>query len=141
MRGCVRLILIASTVVESVAVAQAGEPAAPRDPMVSASAARNPAQRAIKDEQSSVRTAIDRVAYAVDGTEYSNGEDRGMWNPDTSGQQGAMQVSKAAAADVGGGDRFDLIQNRAIGRDYLGMLFRRYKNWPDAIVAYNWGMG
>jgi hypothetical protein len=52
-----------------------------------------------------------------------------------------MQVTEAAAADVGGGDRFDLIQNRAIGRDYLALLFRRYKNWPDAIAAYNWGMG
>jgi hypothetical protein len=52
-----------------------------------------------------------------------------------------MQVTEAAAADVGGGDRFDVIHNRAIGRDYLALLFRRYKNWPDAIAAYNWGMG
>jgi hypothetical protein len=52
-----------------------------------------------------------------------------------------MQVTEAAAADVGGGDRFDLIQNRVIGRDYLALLFRRYQNWPDAIAAYNWGMG
>jgi hypothetical protein len=52
-----------------------------------------------------------------------------------------MQVTEAAAADVGGGDRFDLVQNRAIGRDYLALLFRRYNNWPDTIAAYNWGMG
>jgi hypothetical protein len=52
-----------------------------------------------------------------------------------------MQVTEAAAADVGGGNRFDLIQNRTIGRDYLALLFTRYKNWPDAIAAYNWGMG
>ena len=64
-----------------------------------------------------------------------------MWGPEPSGPQGPMQVTEAAAADVGGGDRFDLIQNRAIGRDYLALLFRRYKNWPDAIAAYNWGMG
>ena len=38
-----------------------------------------------------------------------------------------MQVTEAAAADVGGGDRFDLSQNRAIGRDYLALLFRRYE--------------
>ncbi len=141
MRGCVRFILIASTVVEPVAVAQAGERAAPRDPVVLASAARNPAQRAVKDERSSARTALDRVAYAVDGAESSHGEDRGMWGPDPSGPQGPMQVTEAAAADVGGGDRFDLIQNRAIGRDYLALLFGRYQNWPDAIAAYNWGMG
>jgi hypothetical protein len=52
-----------------------------------------------------------------------------------------MQVSEPAAADVGGGDRFDATQNRAIGRAYLAQLYRRYKNWPDAIAAYNWGMG
>src|SRR5439155_26780777 len=96
---------------------------------------------AIKDGRSSARTALDRVVYAVDGAESSHGEDRGMWGRDPSGPQGPMQVTEAAAADVGGGDRFDLIQNRAIGRDYLALLFRRYKNWPDAIAAYNWGMG
>ena len=141
MRGCVRSILIATAVVESVAVAQAGDRAAPRDPVALTSTARNPAQRAVKDERSSARTALDRVAYAVDGAESSHGEDRGMWGPEPSGPQGPMQVTEAAAADVGGGDRFDLIQNRAIGRDYLALLFRRYKNWPDAIAAYNWGMG
>ena len=141
MRGCVPFILIASTVVEPVAVAQAGEWAAARDQVVLAGAARNPAQRTIKDKRSSARTALDRVAYAVDGAESSHGEDRGMWGPDLSGPQGPMQVTEAAAADVGGGDRFDLIQNRVIGRDYLALLFRRYRNWPDAIAAYNWGMG
>src|SRR5882672_11074230 len=128
MRGCIRLILIASAVVDPVAVAQAGERAAPRDQVVSASAARTPVERAIKDERSSARTALDRVAHAVDGAESSHGEDLGMWGPDPSGPQGPMQVTQAAAADVGGGDRFDLIQNRAIGRDYLALLFRRYEN-------------
>ena len=52
-----------------------------------------------------------------------------------------MQVSEKAATDVGGGDRFDLTQNRAIGRAYLALLHRRYGNWPDAISAYNWGLG
>ena len=62
-----------------------------------------------------------------------------MWRPDVSGPQGPMQVSQAAALDIGGGDRFDLTQNRAMGRAYLARLYRRYKNWPDAIAAYNWG--
>src|SRR5215471_15407982 len=57
-----------------------------------------------------------------------------------SGPQGPMQVGEAAATDVGGGDRFDLMQNRAIGRAYLAQLYARYKNWPDAIAAYNWGL-
>jgi hypothetical protein len=52
-----------------------------------------------------------------------------------------MQVTEGAALDVGGGDRFDAMQNRAIGRAYLALLYWRYKNWPDAIAAYNWGMG
>jgi Transglycosylase SLT domain len=141
MRGCVRFILIASAVVEPLAVAHAGDRAAARDPVVLMSTAGSPVQRAVKDERSSARTALDRVAYAVDGAESSHGEDRGMWGPDPSGPQGPMQVTEAAAADVGGGDRFDLVQNRAIGRDYLALLFRRYNNWPDAIAAYNWGMG
>jgi hypothetical protein len=113
MRGSINFILIAALIVESGAVAQAGERSAPRDPAVSASAARSPSQRAIKDERSSAKTALDRIAYAVDGAESSHGEDRRMWGPDPSGPQGPMQVTEAAAADVGGGDRFDLIQNRA----------------------------
>jgi hypothetical protein len=46
-----------------------------------------------------------------------------------------------AALDVGSGDRFDVVENRAIGRAYLSLLYRRYGNWSDAITAYNWGMG
>ncbi len=52
-----------------------------------------------------------------------------------------MQVSAAAAIDLGGGDRFDLTQNRLLGRAYLARLYRRYGNWPDAVAAYNWGPG
>ncbi len=85
--------------------------------------------------------ALDRVASAVDGAESSHGADPTMWGPDPSGPQGPMQVSEAAASDVGGGDRFDPAQNRALGRAYLAHLYRRYGNWPDAIAAYNWGLG
>ena len=84
---------------------------------------------------------LDRVASAVDGAELSHGSDMAMWRPDPSGPQGPMQVSEAAATDVGGGDRFDSLQNRAIGRSYLLQLYGRYGNWPDAIAAYNWGIG
>jgi hypothetical protein len=84
---------------------------------------------------------LDRVASAVDGAESSHGSDIAMWRPDPSGPQGPMQVSEAAATDVGGGDRFDALQNRAIGRAYLLQLYGRYGNWPDAIAAYNWGIG
>src|SRR5690349_9817479 len=82
---------------------------------------------------------LDNVANAVDGAESSHGKDIAMWRADPSGPQGPMQVSQAAATDVGGGDRFDLTQNRALGRAYLAQLYGRYKNWPDAIAAYNWG--
>src|SRR5439155_1745579 len=54
---------------------------------------------------------------------------------------GPMQVSAAAAVDAGGGDRFDERENRALGRAYLARMFRRYRAWPDAIAAYNWGPG
>jgi len=84
---------------------------------------------------------LDRVAFAVDGTESSHGADLRMWRDEPSGPQGPMQVTSAAAIDVGGGDRFDLAGNRALGRAYLARMFRRYGNWPDAIAAYNWGPG
>jgi Transglycosylase SLT domain len=88
-----------------------------------------------------VASPLDRVAFAVDGAESSHGADGAMWRADPTGPQGPMQVSEAAAIDVGGGDRFDTAQNRAIGRAYLAQLYQRYGDWPDAIAAYNWGIG
>ncbi len=84
---------------------------------------------------------FDRVAYAVDGAESSHGADPGMWRLQPNGPQGPMQVSAVAAADVGGGDRFDETENRALGRAYLARMYRRYGSWPDAVAAYNWGPG
>ena len=81
------------------------------------------------------------MAYAVEGAESSHGANPAMWRPNPAGPQGPMQVSEKAAHDAGGGDRFNLAQNRAIGRAYLALLYRRYGNWPDAVSAYNWGMG
>jgi len=85
--------------------------------------------------------ALDRVGYSVEGAESSHGADLRMWRSDPNGPQGPMQVSAAAAADVGGGDRFDEVQNRALGRAYLADMYRRYGSWPDAVAAYNWGPG
>ena len=84
---------------------------------------------------------LDRVAFAVDGVESGHGSNLAMWRPELDGPQGPMQVSAAAAFDVGGGDRFDLRQNRLLGRAYLARLYQSYGNWPDAIAAYNWGPG
>ena len=84
---------------------------------------------------------LDRVVYAVDGAESSHGRDPKMWRSNPVAPQGPMQVSEKAAQDVGGGDRFAIAQNRAIGRAYLALLYRRYGNWPDAVSAYNWGRG
>jgi hypothetical protein len=84
---------------------------------------------------------LDRVAFAVDGAESSHGANLRMWRPELSGPQGPMQVSAAAAIDVGGGDRFNIVENRQLGRAYLAQMYRRYGNWPDAIAAYNWGPG
>ncbi len=141
MNGCTRFVLIALLVVSTISVAQAGERASLTEPDAAVSRARNPDQRTIKGLRTNVSAPLDRIAYAVDGAESSHGADLAMWRSDPSGPQGPMQVSEAAAADVGGGDRFDLTENRALGRAYLVQLYRRYKNWPDAIAAYNWGMG
>jgi hypothetical protein len=85
--------------------------------------------------------ALARIALAVDAVESSGGADPLMWRADPMGPQGPMQVSAAAAADAGGGDRFDLAANRALGRAYLAGLYRRYGDWPDAVAAYDWGPG
>ena len=85
--------------------------------------------------------ALDRLAVAVEGAETNHGADPQMWRPDPNGPQGPMQVSAAAAEDVGGGDRFDERENRALGRAYLAQMYRRYGSWPDAVAAYNWGPG
>jgi hypothetical protein len=84
---------------------------------------------------------LDRVGDSVEGAESSHGKDPRMWRPEADGPQGPMQVSAAAAADVGGGDRFDAAQNRVLGRAYLADMYRRYGSWPDAVAAYNWGPG
>jgi hypothetical protein len=84
---------------------------------------------------------LDRVAFAVDGAESSHGADLKMWRREPSGPQGPMQVTAAAAIDVGGGNRFDIAENRNLGRAYLARMYRRYGNWLDAIAAYNWGPG
>jgi Transglycosylase SLT domain len=102
---------------------------------------KSPPARVTASAQSNAVSPLDRVAHAVDGAESSHGLDLAMWRPDPAGPQGPMQVTEAAATDVGGGDRFDTDQNRAIGRAYLAQLYWRYRNWPDAIAAYNWGVG
>ena len=84
---------------------------------------------------------LDRLAFAVEGAESRHGRDPLMWQPNPSGPQGPMQVTHAAALDVGGGNRFDATENRRVGRAYLAEMFRRYGNWLDAVAAYNWGPG
>ena len=102
---------------------------------------------ALAGERGAVRPAaggsgtLDRLGYSVEGAESSHGADPRMWRSDPNGPQGPMQVSAAAATDVGGGDRFDEAQNRALGRAYLADMYRRYGSWPDAVAAYNWGLG
>jgi hypothetical protein len=116
-----------------------GERAGSRDAPPAPGKLAHPGRPAVKNADPTA--PLDRVAMAVDGAESSHGTDMAMWRPDPSGPQGPMQVSEAAATDVGGGDRFDSSQNRAIGRAYLSQLYGRYGNWPDAIAAYNWGIG
>jgi len=84
---------------------------------------------------------LDRIAFAVEGVESRHGADPGMWRPSWTAAQGPMQVTASAALDVGGGDRFDLYQNRLLGRAYLAQMYQRYGNWQDALAAYNWGPG
>jgi Transglycosylase SLT domain len=155
-------ILRGGSVIPAVAVVPAREPARPAAPGKTETVSfANPRQRPVTVLRGSIAPwfdpvvtnatfelfpaapggDLDRVAFAVDGAESSHGLDPGMWRPEFSGPQGPMQVSAAAAIDLGGGDRFDLAQNRLLGRGYLARLYRRYGDWPDAIAAYNWGPG
>jgi len=84
---------------------------------------------------------LDRMAFAIEALESSLGTDPRMWRSDPDAAQGPMQVTLAAAMDVGGGNRFSEADNRALGRAYLDHLYRRYGNWSDAVTAYNWGPG
>ena len=138
MRYAQSIIIVLLANQAAIAAAAAGEPIILRDPAIILGQ-KHSKQQATQDARMTLVKPLDRVASAVDGAESSHGKDIAMWRPDPSGPQGPMQVSEAAATDVGGGDRFDLTQNRALGRAYLAQLYRRYKNWPDAIAAYNWG--
>jgi hypothetical protein len=140
--GCTRSAIATCVIGNAlVATAVAGERSASRNAPVVVNRAEVSDHQATKRARATVSTQLGRVSFAVDGAESSHGADLAMWRPDPSGPQGPMQVSQAAATDVGGGDRFDLTQNHAIGRTYLAQLYRRYRNWPDAIAAYNWGIG
>ncbi len=94
--------------------ADAGQQAGSRDASTAPGKPTHSSRSAGKDHRFTA-APLDRVASAVDGAESSHGRDAAMWRPDPSGPQGPMQVSEAAAIDVGGGDRFDLMQNRATG--------------------------
>ena len=85
--------------------------------------------------------ALTRLTHAVEGAESSYGANPRMWRADPAAPQGPMQVTAAAAADVGGGDRFDSAENLTLGRAYLAHMYRRFGSWPDAVAAYNWGPG
>lgn len=131
------IVVLAGQVIA--ARAAAGGPAGSQETSATLREQAHLRQHAINDPRIAV-TPLDRVASAVDGAESSHGRNLAMWRADPSGPQGPMQVTEAAATDVGGGDRFDVAENRAIGRAYLLQLFSRYRNWPDAIAAYNWGL-
>jgi hypothetical protein len=139
--GYLRLLMIVLLANQACIMAALAEERAILRETVAVIGQKHSARYATKDAGVTPITPLDRIAIAVDGAESSHGRDIAMWRPDPSGPQGPMQVSAAAAADIGGGDRFDLPRNREIGRAYLARLYRRYKNWPDAIAAYNWGLG
>ena len=98
-------------------------------------------QSAAQRAPAAAAAALSRLARAVEGAESNYGENPRMWRPDPAGPQGPMQVTAAAAADVGGGDRFDPAVNLTLGRAYLAHMYRRFGSWSEAVAAYNWGPG
>ena len=82
----------------------------------------------------------------------SGRKDDGLTTPHTVAESGSLRVRFPSPEDHGlsavlvntaggiaGGDRFDIVENRALGRAYLARMYRRYGNWADAVAAYNWG--
>lgn len=53
---------------------------------------------------------------------------------------GLFQLSRGTARDLGV-DRTDWRQNVDGGIRYDAQLYRRFKDWPKAFAAFNWGMG
>src|SRR5271163_3282820 len=140
MRYAQSLIIVLLVNQAAIAAAAAGERIILRD-SATIFGQKHSGPQATQDARMTLVKPLDRVASAVDGAESSHGKDIAMWRRDPAAPQGPMQVSEVAATDVGGGDRLDLRQNRALGRAYLAQLYGRYRNWPDAIAAYNWGIG
>jgi hypothetical protein len=136
-----RLWLIAVLLASNAAAAIAEDRAKTADFDTAYSGEGNPKGAFNKDLKLRQAAPLDRVAIAVHGAESSYGQNLAMWRSNPSGPQGPMQVTEGAATDVGGGNRFDIEQNRLIGRAYLALLHQRYGNWPDAVAAYNWGIG
>lgn len=54
---------------------------------------------------------------------------------------GLMQLMPKTAAARGVKDPFDPKQNVQAGIAELGDLYKKYGNWREALIAYNWGQG
>ena len=149
MRGTtIQIVSFGTGRADAVKVVRGIPPGAPSAGMVVRSEARPMAARLLRllsDDAAALFTPssgdLDRIAFAVDGIESRHGADLRMWRPEPLGPQGPMQITAAAAFDVGGGNRFDMQENRLLGRAYLARMYRRYGNWSDALSAYNWGPG
>jgi soluble lytic murein transglycosylase-like protein len=57
------------------------------------------------------------------------------------GAQGLMQIMPATGKGLGLADPFNPMQNAAAGAKYLRQLHTQYRQWPQALAAYNWGSG
>src|SRR5215472_16149444 len=82
--------------------------------------------------------ALPRVAWAVDGVEsgHNHFDDKGNVKTSEKGAQGRMGLMPNSFPGVNVADEQT---NLATGRDHLRKLYGQYKNWTDALVAYNWG--
>src|SRR5215469_3367341 len=110
MKSGVLATVVAILLVPAAVCPRAEERSATPNAVGSVVRAKSPPARVTASAHSNVASPLDRVAQAVDGAESSHGADLAMWRPDPAGPQGPMQVTEAAATDVGGGDRFDTDQ-------------------------------
>lgn len=85
--------------------------------------------------------ALPKIAWGVDGAESGHVHvDPETGKPKVSGK-GAVGRMGLEPGSFPGINVQDEQANLAAGRNELQRLYKQYKNWPDALIGYNWGEG
>lgn len=89
---------------------------------------------------------LPRISYAVEGVESNHQQidsRTGRTLTNETGVLGLMQVmpDRKGGTTKGKYDLTDPVQNKEAGNEELVANYKKYGNWTDALIAYNWGPG